>query len=158
MKLESENVLEIELELTGYCNLKCPLCANQYSFTDHIKGKNIRKIDDWIRQLDKFKNLKSVYLAGILSEPTLYPYLFGLIDYLHSRCITIELYSNGNTHNQKWWNDLNKHVNEEDKVFFTICGSTQDIHSRYRVNSNLQQIIDNVMAFKQDNKNKNDWI
>ena len=47
---------------------------------------------------------------------------------------------------------------EDDKVFFTICGSTQELHSRYRVGSDLQQVLNNAAAFKRDNKYTNDWI
>jgi hypothetical protein len=41
-------------------------------------------------------------------------------------------------------------------VYFTICGSSQELHEKYRKGSNLQTIIDNAMAFK--NINKNDYI
>ena len=155
----NDEVNDVELELTGFCNLKCPLCANRYSFiSDAIKRKNIRPLNEWISQLNKYINLRSVCLAGIVSEPTLYPYLFELLDYFHSRCITVELYSNANTHDEQWWNQLNRHMHEDDKVFFTICGSTQELHSKYRVGSNLQQILNHAAAFKRGNKYENDWI
>lgn len=151
-------VLDIELELTGICNLHCPLCANQYAFNSHIKGKNIRPLSEWTKQLNKYSNLKSVCLAGILSEPTLYPDLFDLLEYFHKRCISIELYTNGSTHNEAWWNMLNAHMTENDKVFFTVCGSTQELHEKYRVGSNLQQMLKNAMAFRKNNPYNNDWI
>jgi hypothetical protein len=40
---------------------------------------------------------------------------------------------------------------------FTVCGSTQELHERYRVGSNLQQILTNAAAFR-TNGRKNDWI
>ena len=43
-------------------------------------------------------------------------------------------------------------------MVFTICGSTQELHEKYRINSSLQQIFDNAMAFKKNNNYNNDWI
>lgn len=155
--MNASDVLDIELELTGYCNLKCPLCASVL-FRDKCGGKNIRPIDEWINQLNSYTSLKSVCISGICSEPTLYPWLFQLLDYLVRRNISIELYTNGCTNNIEWWNNLNKHLTERDLVVFTICGSTQELHEKYRVGSSLQQILDNVNAFKQNNKHNNDCV
>lgn len=156
--LLDSQINDIELELTGFCNLRCPLCANQYSFAASVKKKNIRPLHEWTRQLDRYPKLKSVCLAGIVSEPTLYPQLFELIDYLHKRNISIELYTNGNTHNNEWWTHLNSHMKCDDKVVFTICGSTQNIHARYRVGSDLNSILSHAMAYKLNNQHDNDWV
>jgi wyosine [tRNA(Phe)-imidazoG37] synthetase (radical SAM superfamily) len=99
--------------------------------------KNIRTINDWITQLNEYKNVKNISLAGFASEPTLYPYIFELIKYLKSRNIKIELYTNGNTHDKTWWRELGKILTKNDRTYFTICGSTQELHSKYRVGSNL---------------------
>lgn len=155
--LDSE-IYDIELELTGFCNLKCPLCANQYSFADSVKKRNIRPLHEWTEQLDRYPKLKSVCLAGIVSEPTLYPQLFELIDYLHQREVSIELYTNGNTHDNGWWTQLNSHMSCDDKVVFTICGSTQDIHAQYRVGSDLDVLLSHAMAYKLNNQYNNDWV
>lgn len=40
---------------------------------------------------------------------------------------------------------------------FTVCGSTQELHEKYRVGSDLQQILDNAAAFRKNGRN-NDWI
>ena len=156
--LNSNEIFDIEIELTGYCNLKCPLCANQNKFANNLQKKNIRPFYEWEKQLNLFPSIKSVCIAGIFSEPTLYPELFQLLNYFTQRKISIELYTNGNTNNQLWWNKLNKKLTKNDKVIFTICGSTQEIHEKYRKGSNLKIILDNVNAFQQNNKNNNDWI
>ena len=155
MILHKTNIERIELELTGYCNLACPLCLSQNMFFKHIFKKHIRTLIDWINQLNEYKNLKDISLAGFASEPTLYPDLIELIDYIKSRNIKIELYTNGNTHDEKWWRELSKHLNKNDMVVFTVCGSTQELHEYYRVGSNLQQILNHVNAFKTEKKN--DW-
>ena len=40
---------------------------------------------------------------------------------------------------------------------FTVCGSTQELHEKYRVGSNLQQILNHAAAFRK-NGLSNDWI
>ena len=39
-----------------------------------------------------------------------------------------------------------------DKIVFTICGSTQELHEKYRVGSNLNQIINHANSIQQSNK------
>ena len=96
--LDDNCVKGISLELTTFCNLKCKLCAHNYTFINNLKTKKVHSVDFWKKIIDKYTNLEMVAIAGILSEPTLYPHLIDLIDYLKIRNIKIELYTNGNTH------------------------------------------------------------
>ena len=58
-----DDIIRIELELTNTCNLKCPLCIRQtHDFEKN--NKNFRNIDSIIKQLDEFKNLKYITIAG----------------------------------------------------------------------------------------------
>jgi MoaA/NifB/PqqE/SkfB family radical SAM enzyme len=154
--LDRAEILEVELELTGTCNLDCPLCLRSYENAQHLVQKNIRPVDEWITQLDTFPNLKFVCMAGSVSEPTMYKDFVPLVKYLVGRGIKIELYTNGNTHKPEWWKALGDIFAATDRVYFTICGSTQELHEVYRVNSSLQQIRDHATAFRQSGK-CNDW-
>lgn len=155
--MKNEEVKEIEIDLTNICNLRCRLCARSNLEKSNFPMKpNFRNIDDWKKQFDGYTSLSIVYLAGIFSEPTLYPDLIGLLDYFKNRNIIVELYTNGNTHDIMWWKELGNHLTSCDKVVFTVCGSTQELHEKYRVGSDLQQILDNARAFK--NPNNNDYV
>jgi len=151
------DVEEIEMDLTGTCNLKCPLCTRNYKHGNHLDGKNIRHIDEIIAQLDKFPNLKRFFVAGAISEPTMYKYFVEFIEYLNSRNIHYEIFTNANTHTNKWWEELGHIVREDCMVAFTVCGSTQELHEKYRVGSDLQEILDHADAYRKAGK-KNDWI
>ena len=96
--------------------------------------------------------MERVILAGILSEPTLYKELFELIDYLKRRNLKIELNTNGDTHDEEWWRKLSGFLDEQDCVLFTICGTTQELHSKYRVGSNLSRIMAHVGSFREIGK------
>ena len=147
-QLKKEDVLEIELDLTGTCNLDCPLCTRNYVNAKHLLKYNERSVEEIIQQLDEYPNIKNCCMAGIISEPTLYKRFFELISYLVKREIELEIYSNASVHGPEWWGKLAKLLSPRDKVFFTVCGSTQELHEKYRVGSSLKKVLENHAAFK----------
>jgi MoaA/NifB/PqqE/SkfB family radical SAM enzyme len=101
-----------------------------------------RPLDEWIAQLDQYTNLKYVTIAGPTSEPTLYPHLFDLIRYLNKRDVEISLFINGDTYNDLYYKKLGVIFRQSrGHVYFTICGSTQELHEKYRVGSNLSNVL-----------------
>jgi len=147
MILSRDDIEEIEQDLTSLCDLECTLCTRNYSHFDLPKPQK-RNIDDVIKQLDTFTNLKRVYLAGQYSEPLLFPDIIKYLKYLKSRNIYVELYSNASKLNIELWKNIGKILTDTDQVHFTICGSTQELHEKYRVNSKLENILKNVKALK----------
>jgi hypothetical protein len=119
--------------------------------------KNIRPVSEWIAQLDTLPNLEFVCLAGSVSEPTMYKEFIPLLEYLVGRGLTIELNTNANTHKPDWWRQIGDILTPNDRVIFTVCGSTQELHERYRVKSDLQEVLDHAAAFRSAGK-QNDWI
>jgi len=154
--LTRSQILELDIELTGTCNLSCPLCLRSYDQAQHMVQKNIRPVEEWIAQLDLYTNLEMVYMAGSVSEPTMYKDFIPLIQYLVARGIKMELNTNANTHDAAWWEQVGSIFTEQDRVLFTLCGSTQELHEKYRVNSNLEQILEHAEAFRKNDR-KNDW-
>jgi wyosine [tRNA(Phe)-imidazoG37] synthetase (radical SAM superfamily) len=157
MIVNKSEIEEIEMDLVGLCNLSCPLCTRNYAHANHMLGKNVRPIEEITTQLDQYTGLKRFFIAGAVSEPTMYKYFPEFIDYLNSRNIYYELFTNGNTHDVAWWEELGKKIRPECMVAFTICGSTQELHEKYRVGSDLQQILDHAQAVRK-NGYGNDWI
>lgn len=156
--LKRSDILELEMDLTGTCNLKCPLCTRNYAHAKHLIKPNIRPLEDIIAQLETFPNLEVFYMAGTVSEPTLYPHFHELCEYLVKRGVAVELFTNGNTHDWDWWAKLGEILTSNDRVYFTICGSNQKLHETYRVGSSLEQILNNHQAFISTNKDKIDHI
>lgn len=155
--LYRQQIEELELDLTGICNLKCPICTRNFVHAQKMVIKNIRPFLQLKQQLDSFKGLKRLFIAGAVSEPTLYPYFFDFIQYLNLRNISFELFTNGNTHDEHWWKQLSLIVPDNSMVCFTICGSSQEVHEKYRIGSSLQMILNNASAYRKKCK-KNDWI
>jgi hypothetical protein len=142
----------LEIDLVGLCNLECPLCTRNYTHASHMLKKSVRHIDEIKAQLDTFPNLQRCCVAGVVSEPTMYKYFLEFIEYLNSRNIYYEIFTNGNTHNPGWWSELGKVVSDKCRITFTLCGSTQELHEKYRVGSNLQQILDHATAYRTSGK------
>ena len=148
-KIRPIDVLELEIDLTGTCNLQCPICTRNYYHADDLLKKNIRNIEEITKQLSKFPNLNRIMLAGSISEPTLYPEFIKLIKYLINRNIFIDLFTNGNTRNTNFWIELGKLFQDNKSICtFTVCGSSEELHSKYRVNSSLKNILKNLKSFK----------
>jgi len=143
-------VKDVELELSTLCQAECPLCYRNYNtFTEHYPENLVRPLDEVVAQLNGYTELEYVRLVGSISEPTLYPYFIELVKYIKSRKIKIEICTNGSTRTTKWWRELAAEMNNEDSVYFSICGSTQELHNIYRTNTSLEKILKNAQAFRE---------
>lgn len=144
---------DLEIELSSFCNAKCPLCyRNNINFRNHYPRFFERDFNELKNQLDMFTNVKWIRLVGTISEPTLYSNFLELCKYCVTRNWNIEICTNGDTNNEIFWKSLGKILRETDKVFFTICGSTQETHEIYRKGTNLNNILLNASYLRQERK------
>lgn len=143
-----EKMKKVEFDLIGYCNLNCPLCARNYIKAPQLRIPNIRPLKDIISQIEQMKNVEEIYLVGTSSEPTLYPYIFELMDYLVSKKVYVEVCTNGSTHNPGWWEEFGTHFHSNAEVHFTVCGSTPELHGFYRKGSDLNKLLENHQGFR----------
>jgi organic radical activating enzyme len=154
------DIRRIELELTSTCNLKCPLCIRSLDVMDLPKNE-YRALEDILAQLNQYPNLEFVTIAGAVSEPTSHPNLLDIVKYLKARNIEISLYINGDTRSDSYYVRLGVLFrNCKGNVYFTMCGSTQELHERYRVNSNLNRVLSrlNIVNRYSGNKGILTWI
>lgn len=142
---------EFEIDLTGTCCLGCDRCSRNYLHSQHMVKKNIRSIEEIIKQLDEYKNLKRCSIAGQVSEPSLYPDFIPFLKYLKGRNISVNLFTNASILNPKLFANIGKILKDTDRVYFTICGSTQELHETYRKNSKLSTILENAKALREVN-------
>lgn len=92
--LEVHEIKQINLEMAGGCNLRCPMCpqstGREKEFLKRLPLEEFRKIIDQAIPL----GLKFVNLSGS-GEPLLHTELEQAIAYLHERGITSMIYTNG---------------------------------------------------------------
>ena len=146
---------EVEVELTSICNAKCQLCYKNYK--SYKPAKIIRPIQEVIDQLAEYPNLKRIKLVGVESEPTIHPEFLTLVSWLKKNHVIIEICTNGDTRTVDFWYELGILLQPEDEVYFTICGSTQELHETYRKNTRLDHILRNAAAMRKAGK-KNDYV
>jgi len=149
-----DQIRRIEIELTSICNLKCPLCIREVVGIGN-EEPSWRELAEIEEQLDSFPNLQYVTIAGAIAEPTSYPYLIELLGYLRQRNIEISLYINGDTRNDSYYRKLGIVFRLcKGYVYFTICGSTQELHEKYRVGSKLERVLRRLDIVKRFSGNK----
>jgi len=148
LQTKYENIEHIELETTTACNLKCPLCLRENIEFENISSRSLTEIKSDIL---KFKNVKKITLSSAISEPTTFKDILPLIEFIKSLNIIVEIFTNGDLHDEKWWEKLANIMSSNDSITFTVCGSTQELHEKYRVNSNLDTVIRNILAFEKIN-------
>lgn len=142
-------IIDVEVELTTLCNAKCPLCYRNYkTFKSHYPKNVSRPLKDVIEQLQQYTSLKFLRIVGSVSEPTLYRDLFKLLDYAKNRGVMVEICTNGSTYNPQYWRELGRHLTLDDRVYFTICGSSQEVHEKYRRGTSLEKILENARALR----------
>jgi len=142
-------VKDIEFELSTFCNAACQLCYRNYNtFDEHYPDNFHRDFDELKEQIKSYPDLEWIRLVGSISEPTLYNYFLELVEFIKTRKINIEICTNGSTHSHLWWSTLGNLLDKNDRVYFTITGSTQELHETYRSGTSLEKILDNAKFFR----------
>jgi organic radical activating enzyme len=150
--MDKNEIIDLEIETSTICQADCSLCFRNYKVFSKVYPKSIqRDFYDIINQLEDYDNLEWIRLVGSVSEPTLYKDFLPLVRYIKSRKINIEICTNGDTNNEDFWKKLAKELDSEDKVYFTICGSTQKLHETYRKGTILKNILKNAEVFREIN-------
>lgn len=99
-----------------------------------------------------FKNLTTIYLIGQLSEPTTHPEFLKIVKNAKDRNLNVKICTNGDLHDDGFWTDLGTVLSDNDEVWFTLCGSTQELHSRYRANTSLDRMLRHAEALRSSRK------
>lgn len=125
-KFLPESVKVAEFDLTTTCNAKCLLCMRQTeAFATRYSTPFNRDVSDLLKQVDGFPNLEKVYLIGQMSEPTLHPDFLPIVRDLKRRGLELKICTNGSTRDGHFWRTLGTILEDSDRVWFAVCGSTQ---------------------------------
>lgn len=127
----------------------------------NLPKNEYRPLIEVLEQLDQYPNLEYVTIAGAVSEPTAYPDLFELIVYLRKRNIEVSLFINGDLRDDDYYVKLGVVFREcLGSIYFSMFGSTQELHERYRVNSILERVLRRLDIVNRFSNNKGilTWI
>ena len=146
-----EKITNIEIDLIDSCNLSCPMCSrNDPVSNENLKGcSKYLSLEENIKILDRFVNLKNISFIGIRSESLMYKNLIPLLKYIKGRNITVDISTNASSRSDEWWKELGRALDSNDTIKFAIDGSTQEIYQKYRRGGNLNTILNHHRIIKE---------
>lgn len=149
-QLSPSDITSVEVGLINKCVLNCRLCLRVEDVAQQLPPDVAVDYDALVRFLDKLPNLVQLDLVGSISEPTLHKRVHDIVRYAKNRGICIRFSTNGNTFSNKWWAAFAELFDERDIIRFAVDGSTQEIHSKYRVGGKLSKVLSNHREFKKN--------
>ena len=152
------NKLKVLVELSSVCNASCPQCdrfvhgtLETHSFIERRKWS----LDDFQKAFSPrdLCHMDNLVMSGLYGEPTTCRDLLEIVRYVRASSpnTLIQLTTNGSTRTTDWWHELGLAGGDKLSVQFDVDGIDQQMHSRYRRNTNLQKILNNMRAFSEVN-------
>ncbi len=151
--LAFEELKQLHLEITNNCQASCPMCSrNNHGGMDNP----LIKIQEW--SLEEFKTvinqevldqIDNIYFCGNFGDPLLNDNLVDMCSYVkRNSTVSIRIHTNGSLRNASWWASLAKSLPQDHVVIFAIDGLA-DTHSRYRIGTDYNKILNNARSFIQ---------
>ena len=146
----NNNKIKINVEISSMCNARCPQCDRTSIQTG--------KAEEWIGEeywtLDFFRHcfppevvshIKKFVICGKNGEPISNPEFSDICGYIidHSNAV-IDVNTNGSLKTEEWWWNLGVKCGDRLTMTFAIDGCTQQMHEHYRVNTDLNKILNNM--------------
>lgn len=147
----------LNLEITDYCNLKCPTCSRikDYRLQEKKSLDEFPFVNKSNVSLQKYKNwfpnktlqkIKSINFCGAYGEPLLNKDFLDIVSYTHecNSDIKMMVSTNASLNTNSFWSDLGKLSKKTGLLIFGHLDSLQEKNSLYRVGSNSKKIINNL--------------
>lgn len=141
---KSDEIKEVTVEATSYCNARCPQCDrfdmknNTIVPLKHLSLETIKKINK-----QSLPNLQKVLFEGACGDILNHPQALEI-----AKCFSdvdeLIFVTNASIRNTKYFENLAEVKNL--KIIFSIDG-LEDTNHLYRQNTNFKKIIDNARAF-----------
>ena len=139
-----ESPVQIDIELNGGCNMKCPFCLHGYG----------KKIKNTLMPIETFKNIIDEAVAfGIrglklnyINEPMLRRDLEECIKYAKAAGIlNIYMTTNGSLLNKKRYDSIL--TCGLTKIFISVDAATPETYNKQRLSGKFNMIVDNILGF-----------
>ena len=134
--------LFIDIEVTSFCNLRCPFCATTFRDKEIKKGfisfDLVKKIID-----EGAKNGLYGVKFNIRGEPLLHPDICEMVKYSKQKGL-IDVYFNTNA--MLLTGDMSKRLIDAglDRISISFEGYTKEVYEKYRVGANYETVVSNI--------------
>lgn len=149
--------VQIQLDITTYCNARCPQCHRTNS-------NGLTKVDwlplvhwtlkDYQKAFSEEDILKfgAITMCPTWGDPIMNPHLYDIVEYTFNinPDIRINIDTNGSIQNEEWWWNfglLSKGGKRYLQCVFDVDGINQKMHEVYRRGTNLKKILNNMETF-----------
>ncbi len=128
------------IEPTNLCNLKCPLCPSGKG--DLKRRKGYLDLDLYKKVIDEIGNKSLMIILWNQGEPFLHKDIIEMIVYAKKYGLFVMISTNAN---------IIPHPEELvrsglDNLIVSLDGVTQETYNKYRINGNINKVIDNSSA------------
>lgn len=146
--------LKAWIDLSTYCNAACPQChrTEAQGLTKQAWLPLIQwSLADFKRKFppESIKYYDQFEFCGTWGDPLMCKDIFKIVEYVLSTDlgVKVQLNTNGSLRNPDWWWNFGVMGGDRLEVIFDIDGIDQAMHERYRQNTDLNLIKDNVESF-----------
>ena len=142
------------IDLSTLCNAKCPQCHRT----------NVDGLDkvDWLPDIQwTFEEFKKAFpiqtlklfqefqICGTWGDPITNKDISKVVEYIIKNTkAKILINTNGSLRSKKWCYNFGSIGLKRLKVFFAIEGIDQEMHSTYRINTDLKKVLNNIEGFR----------
>lgn len=129
------------IETTNYCNLSCPYCPNGMN-TLHREKRHMDR-EDFCKVIDQLAPYLYIAFPGLHGEPFLAPGLIDMIEYLHKKRISCQVFTNLNVKLKE--EEVQRLIDSEVMILrISIDGASQETYQKYRVGGDFGIVMENV--------------
>ena len=161
--VDTTQIKKLQMEITNYCNARCPACAREESITKDSK-QHIGINDTYVSKINLNNGCKiysykwGIIKRGNYDEPTTNPDLIKIITWIFSSNlfphVQVNISTNGGTRNKEFWKELaeigSANLSPEGtkriQVNWGIDG-LEDTNHIYRVNVKWDKLQENFRTF-----------
>lgn len=138
------------MELTSYCNLKCPACARSSDMKDFIDRGHLSL--DFLKEhitFENFPELNNFNMSGTISDNMMHPDIEAIIDWgINEMGVNVSITTNGSMRTPKFWKKLGETYTKEQLIIsFAIDGLDEETNALYRIGSSYKKAMGNARAF-----------
>ncbi len=128
--------LQLAVEPTNACNLRCPLCPTSQVMT---RKKGFMKHEDFRLIVDDVAGLTRGITLSFAGEPLLCPDVFKMVHYAESRGISVYVDTNGTVDRTGEIIDSGLSV-----IDISLDGASRESYEQYRIGASFEKVTENI--------------
>src|SRR3989338_5849852 len=144
--------IEVVIESTNACNLKCPMCPRFQDDTMSTRGIGLMDMPVFTRVVDEIKGYAETIDLNLAGEPLMHPKIIEMINYCGSHGLKTVMHTNASFLNEKRSREL---IDSSLSVLdISVDGNSKETYEQIRVGGKFEQTVQNVERYLEIKKEK----